>query len=114
MRRALRAHFQDAVADETIRNALAKGLPAVREEAALQFGRRGDGRGNDVLMTLVRTSKANPSRRVEAIGLLAHLNEQRAVPALTAASGDQTLEVREAASQALSRLRTSTSAPTPR
>ena len=69
-------------ADEALGNALAKGLPAVREEAALQFGRRGDGRGNDVLMTLVRNSKANPSRRVEAIDLLAHLNEQRARPAV--------------------------------
>jgi HEAT repeat protein len=107
------ARFQDRAAEEGLSNALAKGLPAVREEAALQFGRRGDGRGNDVLTALVRNSKANPSRRVEAIGLLSHLNEQRAVSALNAASHDQTLEVREAASQALSRLRTSTSAPAP-
>lgn len=107
--------FEDPGSREPLAVALADPAPAVRWNAAVALAKLGDRRGLDVLTRMVdrghldRVADLRPEQRrqamLAAVGALNHLGGDRAVDALEALRADPDLRVRDAALQALSRLR---------
>jgi HEAT repeat protein len=104
-------YSDSAEATDALAEALTKGLPAVRQTAALHLGKRGNNQAVAPLLEILRDAKQPGIRRAEAIKVLATLNDPRVGPALRLAAHDKDGDVRTAAQSAFATVTTKPAAP---